>query len=318
MRDPHRLLDTSDSATRAMLDAASTDGPSERAHRAAAVALGLGSLAVTGTAAATATTSGMAGAAAALAESLAAGTGATVGGAATTGVLAKWALIVAIAGASTVAVGYAVTPADRGDVAHLRPAAEVPSSPRSEGLTDTRTLPRSDRRVATPAAAPSSNPPEVAAAATTVAQAAAAALPRPARPVGTLANVTVAAAPAPLGPPPTGRSDTLPEPAVATTPAAPAARSASMLTAETVTLDAARSALRANDATRALAALDDYTRAFPVGILAPEAGVLRIEALLASGQRLGAERAADRFLSEHPHSPLAERVRNLVGSRSNP
>lgn len=70
----------------------------------------------------------------------------------------------------------------------------------------------------------------------------------------------------------------------------------------------ARAALRAGDHARALRLLDAY-RAQPGGAeLAAEASLLRIETLAASGQRDAAARAARKFASDYPNSPLIDRA----------
>jgi outer membrane protein assembly factor BamD (BamD/ComL family) len=83
---------------------------------------------------------------------------------------------------------------------------------------------------------------------------------------------------------------------------------------EIAALDTARSALRARQPARALAAVDDYARRFPRGVLAQEATVVRIEALTALGNRAEAERLGRSFLALHPGSPLAQRVRSVLDS----
>jgi hypothetical protein len=81
---------------------------------------------------------------------------------------------------------------------------------------------------------------------------------------------------------------------------------------ETADLDAARAALRAGSVPRALQELDRYARRHPRGVLRQEASVLRIEALLRARDASKAQRTAQRFLSEHPDSPYAARVRSLL------
>jgi outer membrane protein assembly factor BamD (BamD/ComL family) len=61
-----------------------------------------------------------------------------------------------------------------------------------------------------------------------------------------------------------------------------------------------------------LAALDDYQRRFPRGVLQQEAAMLRIEALLARGDKATARRLSQRFLEQYPRSALAARVKNLL------
>jgi hypothetical protein len=118
-----------------------------------------------------------------------------------------------------------------------------------------------------------------------------------------------------------------PEPASVTPPAAtPSARPTASapppkrdageepnLAAEVAALDRARVALAAGDAARAVRELDQYQKDFPRGILGQEALVLRIEALVRSGNAAAARALADRFLRASPGSPHAARIRTLVG-----
>jgi hypothetical protein len=87
--------------------------------------------------------------------------------------------------------------------------------------------------------------------------------------------------------------------------------------AELATLDQARGALAAGEPARALAILDSYTVTYPRAAMAPEATVLRIEALVRAGDRPAAERLGTAFLESHPQSPYAARIRSLLG-RTNP
>jgi hypothetical protein len=61
-----------------------------------------------------------------------------------------------------------------------------------------------------------------------------------------------------------------------------------------------------------LSILDDYGQRFPRAAMAPEATIVRIEALIAAGDRAAAKRIADAFLSAHAQSPYATRIRSLV------
>jgi hypothetical protein len=86
---------------------------------------------------------------------------------------------------------------------------------------------------------------------------------------------------------------------------------------EIATLDAARTSLRAGDATETLATLDRYDRTFAkTGSLRLEATALRIEALVRTGDRPKAVALARAFLSRHPTSPYAARVRALTDTAS--
>jgi hypothetical protein len=82
-------------------------------------------------------------------------------------------------------------------------------------------------------------------------------------------------------------------------------------------LDRARNALASGDTTRGIRLLDEYQARFPKGILAQEATVLRIEALLAGGNRPAAADIASQFLASNPTSPHAARIRRLLQRGSN-
>jgi hypothetical protein len=84
------------------------------------------------------------------------------------------------------------------------------------------------------------------------------------------------------------------------------------LAEEVAALDRARRFV-ANDPARALGLLDEYEQRFPKGDLAPEALVLRIEALVRAGERARAEILASSFLASHPRSPHAKRIRTILG-----
>jgi TolA-binding protein len=114
----------------------------------------------------------------------------------------------------------------------------------------------------------------------------------------------------PLAPPvPVEATRVLSSPRTRTAPRAP-----SGLGEQVSALDSARRELAAGDAPSAVRQLDDYEARFPNGALVEEAEVLRVQALLAEGDRAGASRAGDRFLSAHPDSPHAARIRALLAS----
>ena len=79
-----------------------------------------------------------------------------------------------------------------------------------------------------------------------------------------------------------------------------------------VLVDRARAAVAAQQPATALAALDEYQRRFPGGVLAQEATLLRIDALLARGDRASAARLGRQFLERYPRSPMAARVKTLI------
>jgi hypothetical protein len=87
---------------------------------------------------------------------------------------------------------------------------------------------------------------------------------------------------------------------------------------EVAFLDTASRALRDHDAAAAHAALDSYAARFGGGNLGPEATALRIQAFLEQGDHAHAERIAEKFLAQNPHSPHAARVRSLLGIRLTP
>lgn len=95
-------------------------------------------------------------------------------------------------------------------------------------------------------------------------------------------------------------------------------RSASTLGREVARMTAARSALSAGDAARALELLDSYESEFPAGAFSVEVSVLRVEALARSGRMEEARRVGERFLREHPHGLPASRVAATLGIASDP
>jgi hypothetical protein len=99
-----------------------------------------------------------------------------------------------------------------------------------------------------------------------------------------------------------------PAPVVSVVEPPPVSRDAN-LRDEIRLLDRARAALRMRAPSEALDSLRQYFDGHPRGTLEPEATVLRIEALLQSGQRVQAAAAAREFLTRHPDGPLADRVR---------
>jgi hypothetical protein len=82
---------------------------------------------------------------------------------------------------------------------------------------------------------------------------------------------------------------------------------------ETALLLGAQSALRDGDSAKALGLLDDHARKFPNGALAEEREATRVLALCAAGRIDDAKKLGRAFLSEHPRSPAASRVRSSCG-----
>lgn len=124
----------------------------------------------------------------------------------------------------------------------------------------------------------------------------------------------------------------VPEPAPVPPVAAPAAESvapearprakarprtddADALALELAALDAARSRLHGGDAAGALKAIADYERRFPTGTLALEAALVRLEALLQTGQRPQGEALAKRLLAQEPSELVRTRIQRLLDAK---
>lgn len=90
-------------------------------------------------------------------------------------------------------------------------------------------------------------------------------------------------------------------------------RATQSIAGEVAALDGVRARLNESDAPGALGALDEYRRDYPEGALGQEATLLRIEALVASGDVARARSAAERFLRDHPSTPHKKRLRTLIG-----
>jgi hypothetical protein len=278
MSNPRRLLATgADDFERRLLRSADEDAPDKGARARVVVALGVATTA-------TATTSASAGASATGAASMV-GAGSKVAAVA----LLKWAGVAVLAAGTTTAI-----------VLGVRPHAMAPGAT-TQNVPPTRAS--SEPSASVPVALP--EPPSVAL--TPVAEPAheAQALPQPRDRNGNPTHPTRHAGA--VGPLPvvTPFADE-PRSALGVPPATPAA---SALADEVASLDAARDELRAQRPRAAIRALDTYSSRFPGGVLAPEAVVVRIEALVALGDRTQADRLGRRFLAAHPTSPLADRVR---------
>jgi len=125
-----------------------------------------------------------------------------------------------------------------------------------------------------------------------------------------------------LSPAPVGPAAATPSEPVATTTAsvdehkpralpfgAPSSAPASRLREESGALLEARAALRAGDAARSLALLEQARVRYPHGALGQEREALAIRALAQSGDRAAAARRARAFLQAHPQSPYVADVR---------
>ncbi|MDF3066954.1 MAG: hypothetical protein K0R38_2555 [Polyangiaceae bacterium] len=131
---------------------------------------------------------------------------------------------------------------------------------------------------------------------------AAKALPEPAAPV-------LGTAPEPLlTPEPAKVAPSVPAPSAPKRPSVSEA-----LQQELAQLDVVRARLATGRAEQALSLLDAYDRGTPRGSLRLEAEVLRIDALSRSGRMEQARARARAFLTRHPTSVLAARVRRLAG-----
>jgi hypothetical protein len=74
----------------------------------------------------------------------------------------------------------------------------------------------------------------------------------------------------------------------------------------------ARARIVAGDPAGALRALDGYDKAFPRGVLAPEAAALRMDAYTSSGDLAATRRAARSYLARFPEGGAAERARRAL------
>jgi hypothetical protein len=296
MSDPRRLIDEgADGFERGLLDAAARDVGSEAAFRR--LAQGLGVVAV-GTAAATAH-AGAAGAGAAGAGKTAAA-GASVA-------LAKWVGIgilggVVITGGAEVAKialapGTAAESHGGSAAGRAAPAVAAARPPARTGDAVAVTPPR------VAADAPLAPRPED---------------PTLRRPAKAPAAEEVALAPPPAQPPSASEGATPASSGVAASSPSDQRVAEESLREEVRLIDGARAALRRRSASEALAALDRHSREFPRGVLNLEASVLRVEALLLSGDRDRAELLGRAIAAKQPNGPYAVRIRDLLGGSINP
>jgi outer membrane protein assembly factor BamD (BamD/ComL family) len=91
----------------------------------------------------------------------------------------------------------------------------------------------------------------------------------------------------------------------------------SPIAVETSLVRGADEALRAGDAARALALLEEHARRFPHGILAEERSAERVSALCKLGRIDDARVEANQFLAATPDSPLSTSVRASCGGDGN-
>jgi len=84
------------------------------------------------------------------------------------------------------------------------------------------------------------------------------------------------------------------------------------LALEVSALELAHRALSDHDPESALRLLDRYRARFPAGSLAPEETAMRVQALVATGERERAQALADSYSVTHPDSPYGEWLMDLV------
>jgi hypothetical protein len=298
--DPTRLLeDDLDEFERALLRSARFDEPDGRAITRAAVALGVGTTTLT-------VAAGAAAASAVPGASTAVGTFSKLGALG----IVKWLSIGVVGGlVTTSGVEIARTAMGSGPrepaavVAAARPTA-VPARPQQ--AADLAPIPIPPALADTPAEEPS--PPTMAFADPPLEPTA----PRAAAPKVTRSGSQPRPAAAPVEPVAAVPASTA-TPTAAFTPPGPTPKVVSIAD-ETAMLDRARRALASGSAGTALNELDAYDQRARARALSTEASVLRIEALLQTGQRASAVALAQRLLAAQPNGPHANRLRSIVAS----
>jgi hypothetical protein len=83
---------------------------------------------------------------------------------------------------------------------------------------------------------------------------------------------------------------------------------------ELALVEAARASLTRSDAKECVRILDVYARRFGGGVLAHEVAAMRIEALVARGERERARALGEAFLASSPSSPYASRIRSILAA----
>ena len=290
MTDPLRLLDDdANGVERALLEAGREDLPADGLGKART----LRALTGVGAVAALTTTTSLTAAAPGAAKT------------AVAAALAKWTII-SVACVATVSGGVAIQQAvtastPPGPLTTTRAPIKAPRTTAPIAIPKTVTEPALE---VVPSVSASTDPvaPSVPAEPSTTA------LLSPPPPVAIATLPAAKHAPRPV-------TSAAPSPTSPTSSASPASStpSAGSLGDEVALLEAARRALVGGDATDALATLDTYATKFPRGALSTEALVLRIQSLLARGDRNAAKSLAEGFLRAYPASPYAERVRRLIG-----
>lgn len=291
MRDPMRLIDSADEFERDLLRSADADHPARARRARSLAALGM-------TAAAASTTTTVAGA----------GVGAPAAVTVSNVLLVKWVGVAVVALVASAGTVHALRKSreESSKVALVQQTRASGTATPHDGAWQPVAPPAASDPPEPPVQPVEPQPPEHVRVAP----------PQPLR----LGDVRDPPALAPLAQPPAESLEAPPNPshgpAASTHPSA--APASDTLAAEVAALDDARTALRNRQPARTLALLDDYARRYPRGTLAQEAALLRIEALLAQGNRAEARRFGRSFLEASPGSPLAARVRALLDSVIDP
>jgi hypothetical protein len=290
MNVPPRLLDClEDERARRMLCSWAEEEPPQATLDKTAAALGLAAatVLVTGTSATAATLgSGMAAATGTAAN---AGVGAAAstatGLAGTAAIAAKWIGAGIVGGALAVGTAhYAASPARQ--PTRALPAA---SSGSRSATASTAALPRHRQSGPTSSVEPAPEPPA----------AASASLSPPRALVPAHAGVVPTQS---VGKPSSGPAPTL--------------RYSDSMAAELALIDQTRQELSRGDPSAALATLRRYDAECTTAVLAPEATVLKVQALLGAGRTAEAVSLGKRFMAEHPDSPNTTNLRRLLGPDS--
>jgi hypothetical protein len=332
MTQPPRLVEDGTRFEREVLASARLDAGSDQGLKRTLVAMGLGAATLSA-----ATSTASAGAAAAGTAGLAAGGATTLLGGAGVGVLVKWV------GLAVVVVGSGAAVSTTWVTHRAAVAAVVRASP-SAMTASARQPSARERAIAFPVAPISAPEPGLAAPETAVHAEQAtsiAASPEsigaaplgpvstaharsPGRAVAVRSSASAGSAVEGSGSVPGASNEeaTLPASAPETPPPASSlsvhVRTLSALDDEIVALDDVRASLARHDAYRALRGLDAYDQAFPASVLADEATVLRVDALVEQGDRAAAAALSRRFLVVNPSSPHAPHLRQVASDAHNP
>jgi hypothetical protein len=291
--DPERLIaQTEDNLLRSVLRAGRAERPPRAAYERTAAAMGLPS-----------------------ATGLAPAARVTTGGALHLARLAKGGALLAIGAGLVFGVRHFVVSAPPSPVVVAATSLAVASPPPpSLPAVDPAIDPPSPRALPAPLpdspSGPAATPPS--------------SLSSPSSPASALrAPSSARSAAEPAAPRPEPEPTARPDSAASVLSPASAAPAASVvarpsLALEVAALDEARSLLASGNAPGALARLDRYQQEFPQGILQQEALFVRVDALMRAGQRPAALALGEPFLAAHPASPLARRMRSLLGKDQPP